>query len=105
MPRSYQTVRTTLPGPACIAGAVLFSATAVAAEYVSTFEELDKDGNGYVSVTEATSRTDLEKNWKEIDKNSDDQLDITEFSTFEGQGRFEPPEDSEQEGIGAAPYK
>jgi len=91
--------------PACIVVALVFSAAAVAAEYVSTFEELDKDGNGYVSVTEAAARPDIEKDWKQIDTNSDNQLDITEFSAFEGKGTFQPPEDSEQEGIGAAPYK
>ena len=91
--------------PACLASAVLFSAAVVAADYPSTFEDLDKDGNGYISSTEAAARPDIEKDWKGIDKNGDNQLDITEFSAFEGRTTYQPPEDSEKEGIGAAPYK
>jgi EF hand len=92
------------PVPVFLAGALLVSIAAVAADYPATFESLDKDGNGYISSQEAAARPELAKNWSTIDKNSDNQLDITEFSAFEGKGTFTPPEDSEEPGIGAAPY-
>jgi hypothetical protein len=96
--------RLLLPVPALLAGALLVSITAAAADYPATFESLDTDGNGYISSQEAAARPDLAKNWPTIDKNSDDQLDIAELSAFEGKTTFTPPEDSEEPGIGAAPY-
>jgi len=91
-------------GGSLLAGALFLCGSAVAADAPMTFEALDTDGNGYISSAEAQSRTDLSENWKDIDKNTDDQLDITEFSAFEGEGRFTPPEESEEPGLGAAPY-
>ena len=87
-----------------LAGALLFCGPAVAADYPATFEALDADGNGYISSSEAEARADLVQSWKDVDKNTDNQLDITEFSAFEGAGRFTPPEESEEPGLGAAPY-
>jgi hypothetical protein len=86
------------------AGAMLLSGTLWAAEPPMTFEALDTDGDGYISNTEAGAREDLTKGWQAIDKNTDNKLDITEFSAFESEGRFTPPEESEEPGIGAAPY-
>jgi EF hand len=101
---SRNTGRLFFPAPALLAGALLVSIGAVAADYPATFESLDKDGNGYISSQEAAARPDLAKNWSAIDKNTDNQLDITEFSAFEGRATLTPPEDSEEPGIGAAPY-
>jgi Ca2+-binding EF-hand superfamily protein len=86
------------------AGALLLSGTVASAEPPTTFETLDTDGDGYISSTEAGARADLKESWQAIDKNTDNQLDITEFSAFEGEGRFTPPEESEEPGLGAAPY-
>jgi len=86
------------------AGALLACGTVAAADFPMTFEALDTDGDGYISNTEANARPDLTKSWQTIDKNTDDQLDITEFSAFEGKGRFTAPEQSEEPGLGAAPY-
>ena len=91
-------------GAILIAGAMLLFGTLGAAERPMTFEALDTDGDGYISNEEAGAREDLTKRWQAIDKNTDNQLDITEFSAFEGKGRFTPPEESEEAGIGAAPY-
>ena len=86
------------------AGAIVLSGTLWAAEPPMTFEALDTDGDGYISNTEAGAREDLTKGWQAIDKNTDNKLDITEFSAFESEGRFTPPEESEEPGVGAAPY-
>jgi len=47
----------------------------------SAFTELDKDGDGYISETEASS--ELKNQWAELDENTDNQLDQTEFARFE----------------------
>ena len=87
--------------------AALFLATsgyAISGEIPSTFEDFDKDGNGYISMEEANSVTTLSENFKTSDTNSDGKLDSAEFSAFEGQGRMSPPEESEIPEPGAAPY-
>jgi len=84
------------------AGAVLLSGTVASADFPMTFEAGDTDGDGYISNKEASAREDLTKRWQAIDKNTDNKLDITEFSAFESEGRFTPPEESEEPGLGAA---
>jgi hypothetical protein len=101
---SNKTLRWLFPVPALFAGALLVSVTAGAADYPATFESLDKDGNGAISNEEAAARPDLIENWAEIDVNSDNTVTITEFSAFEGKARLTPPEESEEPGLGAAPY-
>jgi Ca2+-binding EF-hand superfamily protein len=86
------------------AGALALSTPLSAGDYPATFEALDADGDGYISSKEAASRKDIDERWVIIDKNADGRLDITEFSAFESEGRFTPPEESEDAGIGAAPY-
>jgi hypothetical protein len=80
------------------------SGYAISGELPSTFEAFDKDGNGYISMDEASAGTALSENFKTSDTNSDGKLDSAEFSAFEGQGRLSPPEDSEIPEPGAAPY-
>ena len=82
-----------------------FITVSVAKEKQITFDQLDDDVNGYISPSEASARPDLKKNWKSIDTNADDKLDISEFSAFEAKERFTPPEDMEEPEIGAAPTK
>jgi Ca2+-binding EF-hand superfamily protein len=86
------------------ASALLLSATVAAAEAPMTFEALDADGDGYISDKEAGARKDLVERWQTIDKNTDNKLDITEFSAFEAEGRYTAPEESEEPGLGAAPF-
>ena len=82
---------------------LLFGATALSADEVKTFDELDVDSNGYISKQEAKASKDFKWKWRKADKNGDGRIDIDEFTAFMGKGRFEPPEETESEGIGAAP--
>ena len=96
--------RASLSGVSLLAGTLFLCGPAVAADYPATFESVDTDGNGYISDSEAKARPDLSQNWKDIDTNADNQLNITEFDAFESRGRYTPPEESEEAGLGAAPY-
>lgn len=82
---------------------LLFGATALSADEIKTFEELDTDGNGYLSKQEVKASKDFKHKWQKADKNGDGKIDSNEFTTFMSKGRFEPPEETESEGIGAAP--
>lgn len=77
--------------------------TALSAEEVKTFEELDANSDGYISKDEAKAQKSIEQNWTKADKDKNGRLDISEFSAFEGSGKYEPPEDSEIPEPGAAP--
>jgi len=57
----------------------------------SSFDELDDDSDGNLSCAEAEVRTDVMANWRWLDRNKDDQLDVTEFSAFEARKGFAPP--------------
>ncbi len=83
---------------------VLSAGIATAGDYAATFEQLDKDGNGYITADEAAVRPDLSDGFKTTDTNGDGKLNSAEFSAFEGKGRFTPPEESEISEPGAAPY-
>ena len=82
----------------------LFTGSVGAEEYVQTFEQIDVDGDGYISVEEAKVRADLSENLQATDKNGDGKLNSAEFSAFEAKGRFTAPEESEISEPGAAPY-
>ncbi len=89
-----------------VASAIVFSAgpAAGAEEYAQTFEQIDVDGDGYISVEEARVREGLSDKLLIIDADADGKLNSGEFSAFEGKGRFTPPEESEIPEPGAAPY-
>jgi hypothetical protein len=89
---------------AIAASSIILSAGSAMAGEVLTFEQIDVDGNGYISAEEAKVREDLAGALPATDKDGDGQLNITEFSAFEGEGRLTPPEDSEIAEPGAAPY-
>ena len=79
----------------------------VSAERVDTnkqFRMLDADNNGFISIIEATGQNELLMKWSETDKNTDGQLEISEFSMFEPGQQFVPPADDEQPDPGAAPF-
>ena len=73
-------------------------------EGVLTFEEMDRDANGYISAQEAKASSDINKNFKAIDSNGDGKINITEFQDHMGKGRMTPPEEMETPEPGAAPY-
>jgi hypothetical protein len=75
-----------------------------AGEDYTVFENVDGNADGYISKSEAKVRKDLQDNWKSIDIDNDDKLDISEFSAFEGEGRLVPPQDPDMGELGAAPY-
>jgi len=89
-----------------VASAIVLSAgpAAGAEEYAQTFEQIDVNGDGYISVEEARVREGLSEILLVIDTNADGKLNSSEFSAFEGKGRFTPPEESEISEPGAAPY-
>jgi len=72
----------------------------------NTGEILDKDGDGYISIMEATGHDELLRNWSVLDHDSDGKIELSEFSAFEDkQGPaqfFEPPDVSPEPG--AAPF-
>lgn len=55
------------------------------------FKQLDTDQDGYISAEEAEAHGDLTSQWNSVDKNSDGQVDQSEFSAFE----VEPDSESE----------
>ena len=79
----------------------------VAAEKADTnkrFRSLDTDNNGFISIIEATGQNELLMKWSETDRNTDGQLEISEFSMFEPGKQFVPPADDDQPDPGAAPF-
>lgn len=79
-------------------------ATALSADEVKTFEELDIDTNGYISKDEAKAQKSIDDNWAKADADKDGRIDVSEFSAFESTGRFTPPDESEVSEPGAAPF-
>ena len=49
----------------------------------ASFQQLDTNGDGYLSPQEAKSDQQLSDNWKRADQNKDNQVDRSEFSAFE----------------------
>jgi Ca2+-binding EF-hand superfamily protein len=76
--------------------------TALSAEEVKTFEQLDADSDGYISKEEAKADTSINRNWTKADKDKNGRLDTSEFSAFEASG-YVPPHDREEAEPGAAP--
>ena len=80
------------------------SLVAAEKEAAITFEQIDTNGDGYISREEAKVSRSMSQNWTKADKDKDGHVDISEFSAFESQGRFTPPEDLEEAEPGAAPF-
>lgn len=69
------------------------------------FMLMDTDGDGTVSIIEATGQLPLLQNWINVDKNLDGKLDSSEYQTYERASFFIPPDDPEgSETIGAEPH-
>ena len=87
---------------------ILALALPLAAEQSDTkktqqFRSLDSDNNGFITILEATGHNDILMRWAEVDKNTDGQLEISEFRAMEPGRQFVPPEDDNAPGLGAAP--
>ncbi|PAY00203.1 calmodulin [Pseudoalteromonas sp. HM-SA03] len=48
------------------------------------FEKLDTDGNGSISVTEASVSTSLTEQFANLDANADGELSKSEYANYEG---------------------
>jgi|GEM_PF-3073963 len=90
--------------PAMLFIGAIVSQPAVAAEYPLLFEEIDANADGYIDKEEAKVRKDLVKNFKKIDENKDDKLNLAEYQLYEGKEAYEPPQETETPELGAAPY-
>ncbi|CAM3816207.1 MULTISPECIES: EF-hand domain-containing protein [Pseudoalteromonas] len=64
-----------------IAGLSMVSASAFAG---GDFEKLDTDGNGSISVTEASVSTSLTEQFADLDANADGELSKSEYANYEG---------------------
>jgi len=94
-----------LPTLAAIAVLVPLGISAGEMQDRASFQQLDKDHDGSISVIEATGQIQLLREWGNVDKNSDGMLEQSEFSAFEEANpelTFEPV-DPEPPEIGAAP--
>ena len=49
------------------------------------YNQMDANGDGYISVDEATANPQLAEKFKSLDTNSDNRLDQGEFAQFEAQ--------------------
>jgi Ca2+-binding EF-hand superfamily protein len=64
-----------------VIGSVII-ASAVNAQGTVTFESLDKNSDGQISIQEATSNDDLFVAFKKLDTNKDGALSKAEFEQF-----------------------
>mgnify|MGYP000504123250 CR=1 FL=1 len=55
---------------------------AIAMDVQATFNELDKDSNGFLSEAEASEDALLHSNFTQIDSNQDGQISFSEFQSF-----------------------
>jgi len=74
----------------------------ILAEELQTFDDVDEDGDGYITKKEAKDLTEIQTNWMKADTDKDGKIDVSEFSAFEGREMFQPADVEEPE-PGAAP--
>jgi len=81
--------------------AVVFNISAEQMD-TTTSANLDKDGDGYISIVEATGHNEILRNWTRLDHDSDGKIEVSEFSAFESQEApaeyFVPPDVSPEPG-------
>jgi len=87
-----------------LASGLFFAASIQAADALMTFEDMDGNANGYISMGEAKASKEIADNFKKIDKNGDGNINITEYQEYMGKGRMSPPHEMEVPEPGAAPY-
>ena len=80
----------------------IFFCSNVIAEEVRNFDDVDEDGDGYITKKEARDLTEMKTNWMKADVDQDGKIDVSEFSAFEGRNMFAPVDVEEPE-PGAAP--
>ncbi|WP_303900830.1 PRC-barrel domain-containing protein [Thiohalomonas denitrificans] len=67
---------------------------------IASFEEIDQDGDGYISREEAQEQADLVNAWQNVDVDSDDQINEAEFSAFEAGWEAANPETRQESDTG-----
>lgn len=83
----------------------LFVSTGIQAnDALLSFEEMDRNSNGYISLNESSGNEDIAENFSQVDTNGDGKVNITEFQFYMGKDRVSPPEEMETPELGAAPY-
>lgn len=68
---------------------LVFSPVFAESESSDAFKQLDVNGDGYISTEEAAGNSELLNQWANVDKNSDGQIEMSEFSAFEEQSSKE----------------
>jgi len=72
----------------------------------ASFQQLDQDSDGYVSIVEATGQNELLRQWSAVDTDTDGRLEMTEFSAFEEEpATYVPAVNPDDADIGAAPTR
>jgi len=100
--KKFGMVKTILGLSALMVFAPVFAET----DATDTFKKLDKNGDGYISINEATGNVEMLKQWVKADKNADGQIEMSEFSAFEGlPATTFAPDDADDMELGAAPTK
>ena len=61
----------------------LQTAVLMADEYIPTFFDMDKDGDGVVSLEEADYWSALSRVWSSADSNHDDVIDMHEWNALD----------------------
>ena len=78
--------------------ALFLQTSAVHAEYLYAYEDIDTNTDGWLTIDEANQRVDLVKNWGVIDGDKDGYVSIDEYLKYESAGLYAPVEDD------AAPF-
>ena len=89
-----------------LAGVVLLFPVSLSAESDTQkeFNAMDLDRNGVVTILEAEGNVELLKQWATVDKDSNGELELSEFSAFEiGSPVYVQDEDENEATIGAGP--
>jgi hypothetical protein len=83
---------------------LVFFFSSAMANKAHMFDDVDQDGDGYISKSEAKNLTEMQSNWSDADTDKDGKIDVSEFGAFEGKDMFQPADVEEPE-PGAAPTK
>jgi len=78
--------------------------TALSASSVRTFDEMDVNSDGYLSIGEVVLETSITTNWPRVDTDENGLIDISEFSAFKSVDGYTPPSEQEAPEPGAAPF-
>lgn len=63
---------------------LVFSPLFADSDLSDKFNQLDVNGDGYISSGEAADQSELLRQWANVDQNADGQIEMSEFSAFEG---------------------